>query len=119
MSRSLLQEPFLHELAESFLATKKRIVRRLRESGEPAAASIVEDELRGLYHAISVIFDGGTALASHGLIGIVGEDGNTFDRFLHEICFQYWPDVAGSRPHPPADAGGSPRRGEPPASAGG
>ena len=90
MNRSRLQEPFLREVAATFRATKGRIARRIAEA--PAeAASIVEDEMRGLYHGLFVIFDGGTALANEGLISVVDEDGDSFDRFLHEICFAHWP----------------------------
>jgi hypothetical protein len=57
------------------------------------AGSVVEDELCGLYHGLFVIFDGGTALADEGLISIVDEDGESFDRFLHEVCFAHWPSA--------------------------
>jgi hypothetical protein len=80
----------LREVAQAFLATKKRIVKRLGEAPAAAAGSIVEDELRGLYHGMFVILDGGTALANEGLVRMVDEDGKTFDRFLHEICFRFW-----------------------------
>ncbi len=66
-------------------------------------AAVVEDELRGLYHGLLVIFDGGTALADEGLVSVVDEDGVVFDRHLHEICFGYWPT-------PPADPGATPDR---------
>jgi len=90
MSRSRLQEPFLREVAATFRATKARIARRIAEA--PAeASSIVEDEMRGLYHGLFVIFDGGTALADEGLVSIVDDDGESFDRFLHEVCFAHWP----------------------------
>ena len=82
MSRSRLQEPFLREVAATFQATNTRIARRIKESPTDAA-SIVENEMRGLYHGLFVIFDGGTALADAGLISIVDEDGNAFDRCLH------------------------------------
>ena len=97
MGRSRLQEPFIRELVENFRATQARIVRRIEVSpGE--AASIVEEELRGLYHGIFVIFDGGSALANEGLVSIVDEDGEPFDRFLHEICFAHWPASSGAAP---------------------
>ena len=47
--------------------------------------------MRGLYHGLFVIFDGGTVLADEGLVWIVDKDGEPFDRLLHEICFRYWP----------------------------
>jgi hypothetical protein len=90
MSQSRLQELFLREVAQTFLATKKRIVKRLAEAPAAAVGTIVEDELRGLYHGMFVILDGGTALANEGLVRMVDEDGKTFDRFLHEICFGFW-----------------------------
>ena len=93
MKGSFLQEPFLREVAAAFVATKARIFRRLAESPE-AADEIIEDELRGLYHGLFVIFDGGSALADHGLVRIADEDGKAFDRFLHEICFEFWPGSA-------------------------
>jgi hypothetical protein len=92
VSRSRIQEPFLREVAAHFQATEARIARRIAE--KPAEApSIVKDEMRGLYHGLFVIFDGGTALADDGLINIVDEDGETFDRFLHEICLAHWPET--------------------------
>lgn len=93
MSRSSLQQPFMQEVAENFLAIKKRLVKRLEMSSPSDAEDIIEDELRGLYHGIFVIFDGGTALADKGLIQIVDEDGVALDRFLHEICFDFRPLV--------------------------
>lgn len=89
MSRSRLQDPFMWEVAATFRATRDRIARRLSESPSESAA-IVDHELRGLYHGLLVMFDGGTALADEGLISIVDENGVPFDRFLHEICFNYW-----------------------------
>ena len=84
----------MRELAETFVATQRRITRRLSHLPDTNAAArdaIIRDELRGLYHGVLVIFDGGTALADQGLIRIVDEDGLAFDRFLHEIGFDYWP----------------------------
>jgi hypothetical protein len=50
------------EVADTFRATLQRIVGRLDATpGETTA--VVEDEFRGLYHGMLVIFDGGTALA--------------------------------------------------------
>ena len=71
----------------------RRVVRATpRIAGTPEeAASIVADELRGLYHGLFVIFDGGTVLADDGSVSIVDDDGEPFDRFLHEICFAHWP----------------------------
>jgi hypothetical protein len=95
--KSRLQEKFLRELAENFIATQRRIVRDLKEVGRPIDSSqeaVIRDALQGLFHGILVIFDGGTRLADHGLVGIVDEDGVAFDRFLHEIGFSYWPPDA-------------------------
>jgi hypothetical protein len=86
-----MQEPFLREWAATFVATKGRVLRRLAAAPHDEAAAIIEDELRGLYHGLLVIFDGGSGLAEQGLIHILDEDGVVFDRFLHEICFRYWP----------------------------
>jgi hypothetical protein len=91
VSQSRLQEPFMTEFVATFVATKTRIIRRLTEAPITAAADIVEDELRGLCHGLLVIFDGGTALADKGLVQLVDEDGEPFDRFLHEKCSDYWP----------------------------
>ena len=91
MARSRLQEPFVREVAATFRATQARIARRLADVSPAAAPAIVEDELRGLYHGLFVIFDGGTSLADEGLLSVVDEDGVAFDRFLHETCFGYWP----------------------------
>lgn len=91
MSRSSLQEPFLREIAANFAATQARIARRLADVSPAEAVAIVDDELRGLYHGLFVIFDGGTALAEEGLVRIRDDEGLEFDRFLHEICFRYWP----------------------------
>ena len=92
MPRSRLQEPFLRELVANFRATQARIVRRLAEDSSDEASPVIKDELRGLYHGLLVIFDGGTPLAEEGLIRIVDEDGVAFDRHLHEVCFDYWPN---------------------------
>jgi hypothetical protein len=70
---------------------KDRIVRRLTESPSPAA-EVVDEELRGLYHGLLVIFDGGTALAEQGLVHLIDDEGRSFDCFLHEIWFGYWPE---------------------------
>ena len=97
VSTSPLQAPFLRELADNFVATQRRIARRLSQlPGTDAAArdAVLRDELRGLYHGVLVIFDGGTALADQGLIRIVDEDGLAFDRLLHEVGFDYWPSDA-------------------------
>jgi hypothetical protein len=91
MSRSRLQEPFMREVATTFLATKGRITRRLSEAHPSQAAAVIEDELRGLYHGVFVILDGGSALADAGLVRVVDDDGEPFDRFLHEFCFRFWP----------------------------
>jgi molecular chaperone GrpE (heat shock protein) len=91
MSRSELQEPFLREYAATFLATRDRLVRRLADAPASDAPAIIEEELRGLYHGLLVIFDGGSALADNGLVSIADEESKPFDRYLHEICFQYWP----------------------------
>jgi hypothetical protein len=91
MAKSRLQEPFLRELVVAFQATQARIERRLAGAFPVAASAILEDELRGLYHGLLVIFDGGSSLADKGLVSVVDEDGLAFDRYLHEICFAFWP----------------------------
>ena len=93
MTKSVLQDAFMRELAATFKATLARIEASIgnhRDSDE--IASSVREELRGLYHGILVTFDGGTALADEGLIQVVDENGVAFDRYLHELCFDYWPD---------------------------
>ena len=69
------------------------------------ATAIIEDELRGLYHGLLVIFDWGTALANEGLVSVVDEDGVAFDRYLHDICFKYWPEREDKPGDPPARGG--------------
>jgi hypothetical protein len=94
MSVSRLQEPFLRELAENFIATQRRVSRRLADvdpADIAARDAVLLDEMRGLYHGVLVMFDGGTSLANRGLISIVDEDGVAFQRRLHEICFEHWP----------------------------
>ncbi|MDB5384928.1 MAG: hypothetical protein JWM11_574 [Planctomycetaceae bacterium] len=81
----------MQDVAETFRATQQRLARRLSEVSSAQCAAIIEEELRGLYHGLFVIFDGGTVLADDGLIQIIDEEGLEFDRFLHEICFGYWP----------------------------
>ncbi|WP_157469182.1 hypothetical protein [Gemmata sp. SH-PL17] len=81
----------MREVAAAFAATQARIARRFAEVPVEESAAVVDDELRGLYHGLFVIFDGGTALADKGLVQIRSDDGTAFDRFLHEICFSYWP----------------------------
>lgn len=93
MALSRLQEPFVLEVAATFRSTQDRIARRLSSALPGDATAIVEDELRGLYHGLFVILDGGTALAEEGLVSVVDEDGVAFERFLHETCFGYWPSV--------------------------
>lgn len=99
MSVSRLQEAFLRELAETFFATRRRITSRLEglDSKETLSRdAVILEELRGLYHGVLVMFDGGTALADEGLVQIVDEDGVAFDRFLHEIGFSFWPADKGT-----------------------
>lgn len=81
----------MRDVAASFVATRERIARRLATGEATDAMVVVEDELRGLFHGLFVIFDGGTSLADEGLVRIVDEDGIEFDRFLHELCFRFWP----------------------------
>lgn len=81
----------MREVAANFIATQVRIARRLAAAGEVDTVAVVEHELRGLYHGLFVILDGGTALADEGLVRIFDEDGIEFDRFLHETCFDFWP----------------------------
>lgn len=83
----------MKELVVTFKATLARIERRMQDCGDnDEIASVVRDELRGLYHGILVTFDGGSALADEGLIRIVDEKDVAFDRYLHELCFDYWPN---------------------------
>jgi hypothetical protein len=91
MPRSRLQELFVREVSDTFRATQARILRRFAGAAPTEVAAILEDELRGLYHGLFVIFDGGTALAEEGMISIVDEEGVEFDHYLHETCFSYWP----------------------------
>jgi hypothetical protein len=101
MPVSPLQEIFLRELAANFQATHRRVMRCLADlpsNTAEAKDAVIRDELRGLYHAILVIFDGGTSLADHGLVSIVDERGVAFQRHLHEICFQYWPTGVSAEP---------------------
>ena len=92
MSISRLQDRFMKEIAEAFQATQARIVKRLAKCQSIEVNAIIEDELRGLYHGVFVMFDGGTALADDGLVSLFDEDGVAFERHLHEICFKYWPN---------------------------
>lgn len=89
MDKSPLQEPFMRDVANTLLATKRRILTRLQESPSEAD-QIIDLELRGLFHGLLVIFDGGSALADQGLISIMDESGLVFDRFLHERYLDYW-----------------------------
>ena len=106
MARSRLQEPFVREVAATFRATQARIARRLAGVPPAESAAIIEDELRGLYHGLFVILDGGTALADDGLVSVVDEDGVAFERLLHETCFRYWPSAPDAEPGAAADGGG-------------
>src|SRR5262245_20233822 len=98
MARSRLQEPFIREVAATFCATHARLAQRLADASPADAPAIVEDELRGLYHGLFVILDGGTALADEGLVSVVDEDGVAFERFLHETCFGFWPPEQDAEP---------------------
>ncbi|WP_146398629.1 hypothetical protein [Pseudobythopirellula maris] len=95
MNSSPLQEPFLAELAACFKATQTRLSSRLDNAKHPEQNRVIEDELRGLYHGLLVILDGGSSLADHGLVSVIDESGKTFDRNLHEICFEYWQSTCG------------------------
>ena len=106
MAGSRMQEPFVREIAATFQATQARIARRLAEAASTDALAIVEDELRGLYHGLFVVLDGGSALADVGLVLLVDEDGRTLERSLHETCFGFWPRSADAEPNAPADGGG-------------
>jgi hypothetical protein len=91
--KSPLQELFLREYAATFQATAARLTERLTTGTDHSTMrEAIEDELRGLYHGVLVIFDGGSGLANEGLIQIADEDGVPFDRHLHEICHGYWPE---------------------------
>ena len=93
MAKSALQDAFLRELAATFKVALAHIEGSIKNHGDSdEIASSVREELRSLYHGILVTFDGGTALADEGLIQIVDENGVAFDRYLHELCFEYWPD---------------------------
>ena len=93
MAKSVLQDAFMREFAATFSAAASHIESKLHEcSDKEEIASFVKEELRGLYHGIFVIFDGGTALADKGLIQIVDEHRVAFDRYLHELSFDYWPE---------------------------
>lgn len=92
---SKLQDAFLRELVANFKATAMRLTRRIESRDTDAEIeALVTDEMRGLYHGVLVVFDGGSALAEMGLIKIIDEDGVAFDSYLHEVCFGYWPDEA-------------------------
>lgn len=83
----------MKELVAGSKATLARIERRMQDCGDnDEIALVVRDELRGMLHGILVTFDGGSALAEKGLIRIVDENDDAFDRHLHELCFEYWPD---------------------------
>jgi hypothetical protein len=88
----------MREIAAIFRATQARIVDRLAGATATDTVAVMEDELQGLYHGLFVILDGGTALADEGLVQVVDEDGTPFDRFLHEICFRYWPTNSANGP---------------------
>ena len=93
MAKSVLQDAFMKEYAESFRAATDHIESKLRESDDKEEiAAYIREEMRGLYHGVLVTFDGGTPLADQGLIQIVDEHGVAFDRYLHELCFGYWQD---------------------------
>jgi hypothetical protein len=89
MANSSLQEPFMREVAASFHATRRRILRQVEQAPDELK-TIVENELRGLYHGLFVILDGGSALADQGLVHVTDDDGVVFDRFLHEISLAVW-----------------------------
>ena len=106
MAQSRMQEPFVREIAATFQATLARIARRLADASSTDALAIVEDELRGLYHGLFVVLDGGSALADVGLVSVVDEDGRAFGRSLHETCFGFWPRSSDAEPNAAAGSGG-------------
>ena len=93
--KSYIQEHFLRTFASGHRATGKRIASRLEELGigkeqADSVRTIIDEELRGLFHGNLVIFDGGSELADEGLIRIIDEEGISLDSNLHEIGFEIY-----------------------------
>ena len=88
---SSMQEPFLREMALNFKMSLKGIATSLDVEDDPEAMQKLEHQLQSLFHGILVTLDGGSALADEGLIYIVDESGQKFDRWLHEVYLEYFP----------------------------
>ena len=90
MSDSPLQSILLENFTELMRASRSRVwnsTEFLSEQNRSLVDKIVWEEIKGIIHGVLCEFDGATSLADHGLISIVDEDGNEFDRFLHELSF--------------------------------
>jgi hypothetical protein len=87
---SALQTQFLNEVIDGIVAAYKRLDHILKDipiglADKEKMKEKLRDELSGVAFGICVILDGGSGLADNGLIRIIDEEGNTFDRNLHEI----------------------------------
>ncbi|TVL01303.1 hypothetical protein AYI82_21910 [Shewanella algae] len=90
MSKSKLQIIFLENLLGTIRSSRERVNSKLdflSDQDRSKADEIVWEELKGVMHGLLCEFDGATSLADHGLVSIVDENGDSFDRYLHELCF--------------------------------
>lgn len=90
MPQSPLQDIFLENLIEIMRTSRQTILDRtnfLNTSDQTKVDQIVWWGILGIVHGILCEFDGSTSLADHGLISITDEDGNPFDRYIHELLF--------------------------------
>ncbi|NHO66757.1 hypothetical protein G8770_14500 [Aestuariicella hydrocarbonica] len=86
-----LQEIFLKNLVGTIREARQRILADidfLPEEEKKHLDAVVWEELQRLIHTFLCEFDGATPLADLGLISIVDENGQKFDRCLHELVFK-------------------------------
>ena len=90
MANSPLQDVLLENLTEIMRCSRTRVNEKidfLKEEDQVKVDEIVWNEIKGIIHGVLCEFDGATSLADHGLISIVDENGQKFDRYLHELTF--------------------------------
>lgn len=91
MSKSPLQPIFLDNLTAIMRASRARVLhglRFLKEEVRVKVDEVVWKEIKGVIHGVLCELDGATSLANHGLVSVIDEEGNTFDRHLHELSFE-------------------------------
>lgn len=95
MAKSPIQEPFIEELVASTRASRSRLLKKFSDGvlGNLQAEQVARldaaiwPELTGMLHGFLATLDGSTGLADTGRVFLTDENGNAFDRHLHELAF--------------------------------